>query len=382
MRKTISDKPLSWRRIWAVLRKEFVQIKRDRLTLAMLVAIPLLQLVMFGYAINGDPKHLPTVVVAPDASPMVRSIIRAVENTAYFDVHAIVTEQEAERQLAEGDAQFALVFPSDFTHKLMRGERPAIAVYGDASDPATSGGALAALSLLPGLALNTELRGPLSHLQAGAAPFELRIHRRYNAEGITQYNIVPGLMGIILVMTLVMMTAMAMTRERERGTLENLLATPVKPLEVMIGKILPYVLIGYIQVLMVYIASRWLFAIPMFGSHLLLSMTVLVFIIATLVVGFLFSTIARTQMQSTQMTIFYFLPNILLSGFMFPFRGMPTWAQWVGEVMPITHFLRVVRGIMLKGSTLAEVWPQLWPMALFTVVVGAIAMLRYRQTLD
>jgi ABC-2 type transport system permease protein len=219
-------------------------------------------------------------------------------------------------------------------------------------------------------------------LQASAAPFELRIHRRYNAEGITQYNIVPGLMGIILVMTLVMMTAMAMTRERERGTLENLLATPVKPLEVMIGKILPYVLIGYLQVLMVYGASRWLFGIPMFGSHLLLSLTVLVFIIATLVVGFLFSTIARTQMQSTQMTIFYFLPNILLSGFMFPFRGMPTWAQWVGEVMPITHFLRVVRGIMLKGSTLAEIWPQLWPMALFTLVVGTIAMLRYRQTLD
>lgn len=382
MHKTITDKPLSWRRIWAVLRKEFVQIKRDRLTLAMLVAIPLLQLVMFGYAINGDPKHLPTVVVAPDASPMVRSIVRAVENTGYFNVEAIVTEQEAERWLAEGDAQFALVFPSDFTHKLMRGERPALAVYSDASDPSTSGGALAALSLLPNIALNAELRGPLSRLQASPAPFELRIHRRYNAEGITQYNIVPGLMGIILVMTLVMMTAMAMTRERERGTLENLLATPVKPLEVMIGKILPYVLIGYLQVLMVYVASRWLFAIPMFGNHLLLTLTVLVFIIATLVVGFLFSTIARTQMQSTQMTIFYFLPNILLSGFMFPFRGMPTWAQWVGEVMPITHFLRVVRGIMLKGSTLMEIWPQLWPMALFTVVVGAIAMLRYRQTLD
>lgn len=382
MHKTITDKPLSWRRIWAVLRKEFVQIKRDRLTLAMLVAIPMLQLVMFGYAINGDPKHLPTVVVAPDASPMVRSIIRAVENTGYFNVEAIVTEQEAERWLAEGDAQFALVFPSDFTHKLMRGERPALAVYSDASDPSTSGGALATLSMLPNIALNAELRGPLSRLQAGPAPFELRIHRRYNAEGITQYNIVPGLMGIILVMTLVMMTAMAMTRERERGTLENLLATPVKPLEVMIGKIMPYVLIGYLQVLMVYIASRSLFAIPMFGSHLLLSLTVLVFIIATLVVGFLFSTIARTQMQSTQMTIFYFLPNILLSGFMFPFRGMPTWAQWVGEVMPITHFLRVVRGIMLKGSTLMEIWPQLWPMALFTVVVGTIAMLRYRQTLD
>ncbi|MDO8772709.1 MAG: ABC transporter permease [Burkholderiaceae bacterium] len=382
MHKTITDKPLSWRRILSVLRKEFVQIKRDRLTLAMLVAIPLLQLIMFGYAINGDPKHLPTVVVAPDASPMVRSIVRAVENTGYFDVKAIVTEPEAEQWLALGDAQFALVFPSDFTHKLMRGEHPSIAVYGDASDPSTSGGALSSLNELPRVALRAELRGPLTHLQGSAAPFDLRIHRRYNPEGITQYNIVPGLMGIILVMTLVMMTAMAMTRERERGTLENLLATPVKPLEVMIGKILPYVLIGYLQVLMVYAASRWLFNVPMFGSHLLLTLAVLVFIVATLVVGFLFSTIARTQMQSTQMTIFYFLPNILLSGFMFPFRGMPTWAQWVGEVLPITHFLRAVRGVMLKGAALPEVWPQLWPMALFTVVVGAIAMLRYRQTLD
>ncbi|MDE2400810.1 MAG: ABC transporter permease [Burkholderiales bacterium] len=382
MHKTITDKPVSWRRIWSVLRKEFVQLKRDRLTLAMLVAIPLLQLIMFGYAINGDPKHLPTVVVAPDASPLVRSVVRAVENTGYFDVAAIVTEEEAEEWLAHGDAQFALVFPSDFTHKVMRGEHPSIAVYGDASDPSTSGGALSSLSELPRLALRTELRGPLSHLQPSQAPFDLRIHRRYNPEGVTQYNIVPGLMGIILVMTLVMMTAMAMTRERERGTLENLLATPVKPIEVMIGKILPYVLIGYLQVLMVYAASRWLFNVPMFGSHVVLSLAVLVFIVATLVVGFLFSTIARTQMQSMQMTIFYFLPNILLSGFMFPFRGMPTWAQWVGEAMPITHFLRVVRGVMLKGATLIEVWPQLWPMAVFTVIVGILAMMRYRQTLD
>lgn len=382
MRKTISDKALSWRRIGSVLRKEFVQLKRDRLTLAMLIGIPLIQLILFGYAINGDPKHLPTVIAATDNSPLSRSVIRAIENTGYFDIQAVVSETEAEREISEGLVQFAIVLPSDFSRKLLRGERPVIAVYGDASDPSTSGGAIAALNQLPTLALQAELRGPLAHLRSTPAPFELRVHRRYNAEGITAYNVVPGLMGIILVMTLVMMTAMAMTRERERGTLENLLATPVKPIEVMLGKILPYVVIGYLQVLMVYTASRVLFDVPMFGGYLLLTTAVLIFIVATLVVGFLFSTIARTQLQAMQMAIFFFLPNIMLSGFMFPFRGMPTWAQWIGEALPVTHFLRVVRGVMLKGSTLADVGHELWPMALFIVLVGGLAMWRYRQTLD
>jgi ABC-2 type transport system permease protein len=382
MRKTTPDHLLSWRRVWSVLRKEFVQLRRDRLTLAMLVGIPLIQLILFGYAINSDPKHLPTVVAALDNSPLSRSLIRAVENTGYFQIKAVVSEAEAERQLSEGEAQFAFVIPSDFSHKLLRGERPVVAVYGDASDPSTSGGAISALQQLQSLALQAELRGPLAHLRASQTPFEWRVHRRYNPEGITAYNVVPGLMGVILVMTLVMMTAMAMTRERERGTLENLLATPVKPIEVMIGKILPYVLIGYLQVLMIYGASRLLFDVPMFGSHLLLSAAVLVFIVATLVVGFLFSTIARTQLQAMQMSIFFFLPNIMISGFMFPFRGMPTWAQWLGECLPITHFLRVVRGVMLKGSPLQDVIGQVWPMALFTLLIGTLALLRYRQTLD
>lgn len=382
MPKTISDKALSWRRVWSVLRKEFVQLRRDRLTLAMLIGIPLIQLILFGYAINGDPKHLPTVVATVDNSPISRSVIRAIENTGYFDIQGLVSEAEAERQISAGLVQFAIVLPSDFSRKLLRGEHPVIAVYGDASDPSTSGGAIAALNQLPSQALQTELRGPLAHLRTKEAPFELRVHRRYNPEGITAYNVVPGLMGIILVMTLVMMTAMAMTRERERGTLENLLATPVKPIEVMMGKILPYVVIGYLQVLMVYIASRVLFDVPMFGSYLLLTVSVLIFIIATLVVGFLFSTVARTQLQAMQMAIFFFLPNIMISGFMFPFRGMPTWAQWIGEALPVTHFLRVVRGVMLKGSTLAEVGHEMWPMLAFTLIVGALAMLRYRQTLD
>jgi len=382
MRKTISDKALSWRRVWSVLRKEFVQLRRDRLTMAMLVAIPLIQLILFGYAINSDPKHLPTVVVALDNGPLTRSLIRSIENTGYFDVRAVVSEAEAERQLTEGDTQFAVIVPPDFSRKLLRGEHPVVAVYGDASDPSTSGGALSALNQLPGKALQFELKGALSNLRSGEPPFEFRVHRRYNPEGITAYNVVPGLMGIILVMTLVMMTAMAMTRERERGTLENLLATPVKPIEVMIGKILPYVAIGYMQVVMIYSASRILFKVPMFGSLTLLTFAVLIFIVATLVVGFLFSTIARTQLQAMQMAIFFFLPNMMISGFMFPFRGMPTWAQWLGETLPITHFLRVIRGVMLKGSTLADIGHEIWPMAAFIVLIGGLAMLRYRQTLD
>jgi len=382
MRKIISDKALSWRRVWSVLRKEFVQLRRDRLTMAMLVAIPLIQLILFGYAINSDPKHLPTVVVALDNGPLTRSLIRSIENTGYFDVQAVVSEAEAERQLSEGDTQFAVIVPPDFSRKLLRGEHPVVAVYGDASDPSTSGGALSALNQLPSKALQFELKGVLSNLRSNEPPFEFRVHRRYNPEGITAYNVVPGLMGIILVMTLVMMTAMAMTRERERGTLENLLATPVKPIEVMIGKILPYVAIGYMQVVMIYSASRILFEVPMFGSLTLLTFAVLIFIVATLVVGFLFSTIARTQLQAMQMAIFFFLPNMMISGFMFPFRGMPTWAQWLGETLPITHFLRVIRGVMLKGSTLADIGHEIWPMAAFIVLIGGLAMLRYRQTLD
>jgi ABC-2 type transport system permease protein len=365
-----------------VLRKEFIQLGRDRLTFAMLVGIPVLQLVLFGYAINADPKALPTAVVALDNGPFVRSIVRTAENSGYFRITSVGTERDAEYRIASGEVQFALVFPADFSTRIVRGERPAMAVYADASDPAATGPAVNVLQNLPALALLHDLRGPLAKLQPGAAPFEVRVHRRYNPEGITSYNVVPGLIGVILTMTLVMMTSMGMTRERERGTLENLLATPVRPLEVMIGKILPYVVIGYAQVLIVLGAARLLFDVPMVGSFWLLSAALLLFIFATLCVGFTFSTIARTQMQSMQMSFFFFLPNILLSGFMFPFRGMPAWARYNGEVLPLTHFLRIVRGILLKGAQFNEVLPQAWPIALFALVAGAIALLRYRQTLD
>ncbi len=369
-------------RILAVLLKEVIQLRRDRLTFAMLVGVPILQLVLFGYAINGDPRQLPTAVVALDDGPLVRAVVRAAENTGYFRVVAHATDAQAEALIARGQVQFALVFPADFSRRLLRGERPAMAVYADASDPAATGPAAAALALLPALALTHELQGPLAALRAQASPFELRLHRRYNPEGLTAYNVVPGLMGVILTMTLVMLTAMAMTRERERGTLENLLATPVRPLEMMVGKILPYVIFGYLQVLLIFGASRALFGVPMQGSFALLTAMVLLFIVATLAVGFTFSTIARSQMQSMQMTIFYFLPNILLSGFMFPFRGMPRWAQVLGECLPLTHFLRMVRGIMLKGAIWSDLWQEAAAILAFIGVVGAIALLRYRQTID
>ncbi|MCW5650092.1 MAG: ABC transporter permease [Ramlibacter sp.] len=384
MPRTISaDRPgLSWGRILAVLVKELIQLRRDRLTFAMMIGVPILQLVLFGYAINGDPRHLPTVVVTTDGGPLVRSVVRAAENTGYFRVLGTVTDAEAERRIQAGEVQFALVFPADFSARLLRGERPAVAVYADATDPAATGAAVGALNQLPQLALAHDLTGPLSALRVAEPPFELRVHRRYNPEGLTAYNVVPGLMGVILTMTLVMMTAMAMTRERERGTLENLLATPVRPFEMMAGKILPYMLIGYVQVLIVFGAARLLFGVPMAGSFGLLTGAVLLFILATLTVGFAFSTLARSQMQSMQMTMFYFLPNILLSGFMFPFRGMPAWAQWIGEALPLTHFVRMVRAIMLKGSDWSGVAGDASAILAFMAVVGLVAMLRYRQTIE
>lgn len=372
----------SWRRVWAVLTKEFIQLKRERLTFAMVLGIPVMQLILFGYAINSDPRHLPTAVVAADNGPLAASVVAAMQNTGYFNVVAQTTPEQADRMILEGEVQFALVIPGDFSTRLLRGERPALAMYADATDPAATGNALAALATLPQVALTHDLKGPLASLAPGEAPFEIVVHRRYNPEGITAYNVVPGLIGVILTMTLILMTSMAITRERERGTLENLLATPVRPAEVMAGKILPYMLIGYAQVLIVYAAARLLFAVPMAGSFGLLSAAVLIFMLALLTVGFTFSTLAASQVQSMQMTLFFFLPNILLSGFMFPFRGMPVWAQWLGEALPLTHFLRIVRAIMLKGAGPLEVLPQVWPILAFTAVVGAVALARYRQTLD
>jgi ABC-2 type transport system permease protein len=374
---------LSWRRAYAVFLKEFQQMLRDRLTFAMAIGVPVLQLILFGYAINTDPRGLPTALVSADASPMARSIAATLQNTGYFRiVHVGTSEAEAEQLLVRGEVQFLLVIPPRFGQRLVRGERPALLLAADATDPAAAGPALAALQAAGGQALQRDLVGALQRLQPQPLPYDVVIHRRYNPEGLSRYNIVPGLVGTILTMTMVMLTSLAMTRERERGTMENLLATPVLPAEVMAGKILPYVVIGYIQLAVVLAAAWLLFQVPMAGSLPLLLAMIGVFMVANLGVGFTFSTLARNQLQAMQMTFFFFLPSILLSGFMFPFRGMPRWAQWIGELLPLTHFLRIVRGIMLKGDTAGQLAGELWPMLLFMAVAAAVALLRYRQTLD
>lgn len=372
----------SFGRFCAILLKEFIQLRRDRLTFAMMIGVPLLQLTLFGFAINGDPKHLPTVIVAHENTVFTRSLAAAMQNSGYFELIASdVGDTEADRLLSAGEAQFALTIPAGFTRGLLRGEQPAVLLEADATDPSATGNAVAAMQQIVATALRHDLQGVAARPTAGA-PFELRIHRRYNPEGITQFNIVPGLMGVILTMTMIMMTALGLTREVERGTMENLLATPVQPLEVMLGKIAPYILIGYTQVTVILLAARYIFAVPFAGSLLLLLGGILLFIIANLTVGITISSAARNQTQAMQMTFFFFLPSLLLSGFMFPFRGMPQWAQALGEALPLTHFVRLIRGIMLKGNGWAECWPNVWPLLLFVAVVMGIGLKRFRRTLD
>ncbi|MGA3283735.1 MAG: ABC transporter permease [Verrucomicrobiota bacterium] len=373
----------NWRRFWAVVVKEFIQMRRDRVTFAMMIGIPLLQLILFGYAINSDPKHLPTAVYSADNSVFSRTIVWGLCNSSYFDiVREPKNEADIQKMLAQGTVQFAVDIPVDFSRKLLRGERPDLLLEADATDPSAVGYAIAAINLLTTTVLNRDLTGPLAKLRDTPPPFNLVVHQHYNPENITQYNIVPGLIGVMLTMTMIIITALAITRERERGTMENLLSTPVRPAEVMIGKIIPYITVGYIQIFLILLASRFLFNVPIVGSVLLLLVLALLFIVANLAVGITFSTIGKNQLQAVQMAFFFFLPSLLLSGYMFPFRGMPGWAQDIGELLPLTHFLRVVRGILLKGNGLVEVAPDLWPIALFLVVMLAIGIKRYRQTLD
>ncbi|MBI4291515.1 MAG: ABC transporter permease [Betaproteobacteria bacterium] len=373
----------SWSRWVGIIVKEFIQLKRDRLTFGMIIGIPVLQLILFGYAINSDPKRLPTAVLSADSSVYSRSVLAAMQTSGYFRIeHLAASEQEVEELLAHGRVQFAVTIPENFGRKLVRGERPVLLVEADAADPAAIGNAIAALAQISVSSLARDLQGPLAELNPVLPPIELRVHRRYNPEGITAYNIVPGLLGTILTMTMVLMTGLAMTRERERGTFENLLSTPALPIEVMTGKIVPYILIGLIQVSLIIVAALLLFEVPMQGNALLLYFVVLIFIAANLTLGITFSSIARNQLQAMQMTFFFFLPSILLSGFMFPFRGMPEWAQWLGSLLPLTHFLVLVRGIMLKGNTVAELWPQIWPILAFMLAVIAIGLRFYKRTLD
>jgi len=370
-------------RFWAIVVKEFIQMRRDRVTFGIMVGIPIIQLILFGFAINSDPKHLPTAVLLADRGPQGRTLLYAIRNSGYFDfVKQVETEAEGRDMLARGQVQFVVNIPESFTRDLLRGDRPVILMEADATDPAAAGNALGALRVLLNTALQNDLKGPLAFLAGTSGPIDLRIHALYNPEGITQYNIVPGLMGVVLTMTMVIVTGLAITRERERGTMENLLSMPTRPFEVLLGKLIPYILVGYIQVGLILVAARLIFAVPMIGSLGLLLPISLVFIVANLAMGITFSTVARNQLQAVQMAFFYFLPSILLSGFMFPFRGMPRWAQVIGEILPLTHFLRIIRGVLLKGNGLAEITPQIWPMALFAAIALAIGVKRYRRTLD
>ncbi len=377
MRRTRT--PFSFSRWLGILIKEFTQLKRDRLTFGMIVGIPIMQLLLFGFAINADPRQLPTAVVMADPGPFARAYVAAMANSDYFKVVGTVDGRDADRLLDEGRVQFVVTFPPNFHRDLVRGTAPTLLVEADATDPMAAGGAIAVLSQLGASVFAPDLPG----LQRPAAPpIDLRVHRRYNPEGLTAYNIVPGLLGVILTLTLVLMTGLAMTRERERGTFENLLSTPATPMEVMTGKIVPYILIGLIQVTLILLAARWIFNVPMLGSLPLLYAVVLLFICANLTLGITFSSIARNQLQAMQMTIFFFLPSLLLSGFMFPFLGMPGWAQAIGNLLPLTHFLVLVRGILLKGIGLDALWPHVWPILLFTTVVLAVGLKTFRRTLD
>lgn len=370
-------------RFWAIVVKEFVQMRRDRLTFGMMIGIPLVQLILFGLVINSDPKHLPTAVILADRGMQGRTLLYAIQNSGYFELVRLVdTEAEGRDLLARGEVQFVVNIPVGFTRDLLRGDRPALLVEADATDPGATSNAIGSLHVLLTTALMNDLKGPLAFLAGSDPPIDLRIHAKYNPEAITQYNIVPGLMGVVLTMTMVVITGLAITRERERGTMENLLSMPTRPLEVMVGKIVPYILVGYIQLSLILLASRTLFHVPMIGSLSLLLVVSLLFIAANLAVGLTFSTVAQNQLQAMQMSFFFFLPSLLLSGFMFPFRGMPAWAQVLGEVFPLTHYVRIVRGILLKGNGLEDAVLQMWQIALFTVVVLTIGVMRYRQTLD
>ncbi|CAN5384512.1 ABC transporter permease [soil metagenome] len=370
-------------RIGAILHKEMIQMRRDRITFAMMLGIPLLQLMLFGYAINNDPKSLPSALVALDNGRFTHAVVSALENTGYYRFDYIVSSnQEAEDLIARGDVAFLVTIPGDFERRVARGEDPVVLVEADATDPASASNAVAALEQVAATALNREL-GRMDEAETRThANLAIQVHRRYNPEGLTQYNIVPGLLGVILQMTMVMMTAIALTREVERGTMENLLAMPATALEIMIGKVTPFIAVGLVQVCVVLTVASVLFAVPFFGSLALLIGAIFVFIAALVLLGYAFSTVARTQMQAMQLTFFFFLPSILLSGFMFPFHGMPDWAQTIGEFLPLTHFLRIIRAIMLKGAGAADIAQELAMLGLFVLAFALVALVRFRRTLD
>jgi ABC-2 type transport system permease protein len=370
-------------RWWSIVRKEFLQLRRDRVTFAMIVSVPIIQMALFGYAINTDPKHLDTAIINADNTNITRSLLWGMKNSSYFKFVGELPSQAAAREaLNQGKVLFVVTIPAGFTKQLLRHERPSLLIEADATDPTAAGNAIFAINGIVQTVIQRELTGTLAPLAGGPPPFDVDVHRLYNPDGITQYNVVPGLMGVILTLTMVMMTGLAITRERERGTMENLLAMPATPMEVMTGKLIPYIGIGLIQSTIILLAARFVFHVPFFGNVGAIYLVALLFVAANLTVGITLSSLAQNQLQAVQLTVFYFLPNILLSGFMFPFQGMPRWAQFLGNLLPLTYFNRLIRGIMLKGNGWENSWPSVWPLIVFTFVVMSIAVKTYRQTLD
>ncbi|RWD60492.1 ABC transporter permease [Mesorhizobium sp.] len=373
----------SFARLGALLTKEFIQMRRDRITFAMMLGVPLMQLVLFGFAINNDPKSLPAALVATSSDPYTRAMVSALQTTGYYRFdHVAQSAEEAEFLMARGDVSFVVTIPADFARRVERGDNPQILIEADATDPSVASGAISTLSTVAGQALLRAQGTQDAAREAARGQLDVVVHRRYNPEGVSQYNIVPGLLGVILQMTMVMMTAMALTRETERGTMENLLAMPSSPLEIMLGKVLPYLVVGAVQVVVVLVAAKLLFGIPFVGSLTLLLSSVLVFVLSLVLLGYTISTMARSQMQAMQLTFFFFLPSLLLSGFMFPYRGMPGWAQSLGEIFPLTHFLRITRAVMLKGAELPAVATEIGWLAVFVVLFAGFALVRFRRTLD
>ena len=373
----------SFERLGAMLVKEFIQMRRDRITFAMMLVVPLMQLLLFGFAINNDPKSLPSALVATSQDHYTRAMISALETTGYYRFdHVVQSAVEAEALIADGTVSFVVTIPSDFARRVDAGEQPQILIEADATDPSVASGAISTLGTVAGQALLREQGKQAEAADAARSQLQVIVHRRYNPEGVSQYNIVPGLLGVILQMTMVMMTAMALTRETERGTMENLLAMPATPAEIMLGKVLPFLVVGGVQVVVVLVAAKLLFGVPFVGSLALLLTCVLIFVLSLVLLGYTISTASRTQMQAMQLTFFFFLPSLMLSGFMFPFRGMPDWAQALGEIFPLTHFLRIVRAVMLKGAHLSDIAGEVNALIFFVFLFASLALLRFRRTLD
>lgn len=373
----------SCQRLKSIIKKEFIQLKRDKATLGMIIMLPVIQLLLFGYAINTDPKNLPTALISEDNSFLTRSIVSGLQNSKYFKItHYISSDKQGNKLLRQGKVLFVISVPDNFTQNALRGHKPEILLQADATDSMAIAGAVSALNGITQKVIQENLKGNLSYLKNKPPAFSIIVHKAYNPEGFTRYNIVPGLIGIVLIFTGVMMTALAITRERERGTMENLLSMPVKPIEVMIGKIMPFVFIGLFQVGMVLLIARFLFSIPVLGNIWLLFTCSLLFIMCNLAIGFLISTVAKNQTQALQMSVFVLLPSIIMTGFMFPFQGMPIWAQAIGQCIPLTYFARIVRGIMLKGAGFSDILPNLLPLGLIVVILIAITMKAYKSTLD